>query len=580
MFHGVRIQFENIYTRITLTPFHFCFFVVIFLHCAALVFLQSVSFVINAEARDFMIHVMQVTGARRDALAVVATKPLTLYMCQSVPGNGLSCGLSDKEYQDAKHACMQISPPMNMTDAEMSAMGDDSDSDSDDDDGAVEKRLLYPADMTLIPDIRNASLVGLSIVGIGTPTGIRDPNGNLWVSDACATALRYPEQMFQDSERENVSFLFFHIWLLVISIAAITNESIPHLASALAGQCLATTFSVWDVFRTLTFRDRYETLVENTLCAGANMIPNYWRMRNQFNASIACINFGVLLISFYLSIKLIKLYSTATFRSVGSAPTIERLYRVLMAFSTILRLYLFFLMLTTALWIDQIDGGLMHTFLTQPQFNGYLGISSIALIVALPLVIMGDISMRQERRRLANGFLVAQTVFLGYHAALLGSSPIYRWTLIVWPFFALNVGAAFLLAAATLIMGVICRRNFGRGLDHYLHVTNVLESAGFTRGFMPAERSTSRRRLNASKAAQFDAVLEQGDTVKVKSAFRSNTTKKKSRFRDSTESFGHTSLEEEKYIGVGTGDSMPVFDNRAAVHVPDGAAGKRETGDV
>ncbi|KZV79787.1 hypothetical protein EXIGLDRAFT_781873 [Exidia glandulosa HHB12029] len=57
MFGALRIQFQNAYTRITLTPYHFCFFLVAFVHCAALVFLQSVSFVVNAEARDLMIHV-------------------------------------------------------------------------------------------------------------------------------------------------------------------------------------------------------------------------------------------------------------------------------------------------------------------------------------------------------------------------------------------------------------------------------------------------------------------------------------------------------------------------------------------
>lgn len=75
--------------------------------------------------------------------------------------------------------------------------------------------------------------------------------------------------------------------------------------------------------------------------------------------------------------------------------------------------------------------------------------------------------MRTERRGLATGFLVMQALFLVFHIALLASSSIFRWTLIVWPFFALNVGASFLLAVAVFVMGIVCRLNFGRGLEHY-----------------------------------------------------------------------------------------------------------------
>lgn len=54
---------------------------------------------------------------------------------------------------------------------------------------------------------------------------------------------------------------------------------------------------------------------------------------------------------------------------------------MLLAFSTLLRLYVFFVVLTAALWIDQIAGGLMHTFLTRAMYDGYLGMCTVALIV-------------------------------------------------------------------------------------------------------------------------------------------------------------------------------------------------------
>lgn len=557
MFRSVRIQLESAYSRITLTRIRLFFFLLAFVHCAALVFLQSVLFVLNAEARDLMIHIMQTTGARRDSLAVVSSDPLALFLCQTVPSSAIACGFSAKDYEDVMKACTQVSPPMNAS----SNVG-------------VEKRILFSTELKFIPDIRNTSIVGLSIVGTGSPEGIRDPDGNLWLSDACTVSLRYPEQQFQDAERENVSFLFFHIWLLVISVAALTSESIPHLASAVAGQVLSTSYSTWDIFRTLNFQNRYSALVEDTLCGGADLLPNYWRLRNQFNVSIACINWGALAIGAWLSLRLLKTYLTANFRSVGSAPTIERIYRVLLAFSTVLRLFLFFVVLSTALWIDQIDGGLMHTFLSGSQYDGYLGICSIALIVAIPVAVMGEYAMRTERRKLAIGFFCAQTLFLGFHASLLASSPIYRWTLIVWPFFALNVASSFILAAVTLALAIVCRRNFGRGLDHYLHVTAVLEQTGFTRALMPSETAPARA-----------GRLDEREPVKFPAIFRSSPKKPRP---DSMESFGQTSRDtfddelDEKFPSMSSGAAMPVFNNRAAVRVPDsgGASGHFDSGDV
>ena len=65
-------------------------------------------------------------------------------------------------------------------------------------------------------------------------------------------------------------------------------------ASALGGQVLATSFSTWDIFRTLVFKSRYQMLIEQGLCGGANMLPNFWRLRNQFNVRLCLLDLGVI----------------------------------------------------------------------------------------------------------------------------------------------------------------------------------------------------------------------------------------------------------------------------------------------
>lgn len=61
---------------------------------------------------------------------------------------------------------------------------------------------------------------------------------------------------------------------------------LPRSVSALAGQLLSSAFSTWDIFRTLTFRSRLDELVSDALCAGADLLPNYWHLRTTFNVGI------------------------------------------------------------------------------------------------------------------------------------------------------------------------------------------------------------------------------------------------------------------------------------------------------
>lgn len=586
MLSSLRSRLQLACRRTTLTRVHFSFVFAAFLHCVSLVLIQSISFSVNYEGRHLLIDVMEVAGARRDVLAVVATNPTALYSCQKLPSDGLTAG----DFKAMTRMCTQLSPLLNDTTSQPANVGSnplpemdpygsedpdfddaedeededgsdddsdsDTDSDSDDDDSDDEetedeeeaeesqtafptprkvkrslyrpeprvaiaqryaRRLLYPNNVVILPGVEGSSRIGATVVGLNTEGGVRDSNGGLLISNACAAALRYPEQMLQDMEREDVSFLFFHIWLLIISVIAVTQESVPHIASSLAGQSLATVFSIWNIFRSLKFHSRFDQLVANEVCGGADLLPHYWQLRDIFNISVAVVNVVVLVVAAVLSHKLVKMWLGANFRSVGSSPKIRKLYSILMAFSALLRLYLFFVVLTAALWIDQIAGGLMHTFLRQAQFDGYLGMCTIALIFALPLVILGDSSMRTERRRLAAGFIVMLVFFLIFHVALLASSPIFRWTLIVWPFLAMNFGASFLLAVVVLVLAIVCRTNFGRGLDHFLHVNELLERDGFT----PANAPVSPFILPAARrttSGRFEAVLERGDTLRIQAA--------------------------------------------------------------
>ena len=64
------------------------------------------------------------------------------------------------------------------------------------------------------------------------------------------------------------------------------------------------------------------------------------------------------------------------------------------------------------------------------------------------------------------GFLVvALLVLVGWASMFIAAT--FRWTYVTWLFFSLMTTAAVLLALTTLILGIICRLNFGKGLKRY-----------------------------------------------------------------------------------------------------------------
>lgn len=66
--------------------------------------------------------------------------------------------------------------------------------------------------------------------------------------------------------------------------------------------------------------------------------------------------------------------------------------------------------------------------------------------------------------------MVAFLVLSGLYIAGWGGmfdSPTFRWTFVQWRFFSAVVSLSLALIIISLILGIICRMNFGRGLPRY-----------------------------------------------------------------------------------------------------------------
>ncbi|KAJ3992829.1 hypothetical protein F5050DRAFT_1786218 [Lentinula boryana] len=69
-------------------------------------------------------------------------------------------------------------------------------------------------------------------------------------------------------------------------------------------------------------------------------------------------------------------------------------------------------------------------------------------------------------------------------------SPTYRWTFYAWPCLGCFITASLILLIATVVLGSVCLKNFGKGLAEYLYASSNLSSSNFTRGVF--ERDVER----------------------------------------------------------------------------------------
>jgi hypothetical protein len=85
--------------------------------------------------------------------------------------------------------------------------------------------------------------------------------------------------------------------------------------------------------------------------------------------------------------------------------------------------------------------------------------------------LQGWFGVRRELRTLMLLFLVLCVAYLGGWGVMFVSTT-FRWTFITWSFFSMIATTSVILTVTCLILGLLCRMNFGKGLLRYRELTN------------------------------------------------------------------------------------------------------------
>jgi len=301
----------------------------------------------------------------------------------------------------------------------------------------------------------------------------RGSNMTFFWSESCLWTLNYPVYVLHNTQREDIVFIAFQFWVLGMSVVALLNESIPHMFASLLTHMMATAWAGFQVYNTANFRKEFNTIIVNGACVGTNLLPTYWEERSRAELPSLVLNIVAMFLSCFLTWNLIKLFGWQTFKRVGASITINRVYKIVLILSIVIQLSLFFMAVTVCLWIDQLLNsviGDLVDFLTLYKIT-----SAITLALLLPWLMTGWFAVRRELRAPMFAFLILSFLYLGGWFVMLFSTT-FRWTFVTWQFFSVMASASVFLTLVSIILGVVCRYNFGKGLLRYLNAHQYLSA--------------------------------------------------------------------------------------------------------
>ncbi|KAF8641210.1 hypothetical protein AX17_000844 [Amanita inopinata Kibby_2008] len=282
----------------------------------------------------------------------------------------------------------------------------------------------------------------------------------------CQDSLIWPVTVLRNTKREDIVFIAFQFWVLGMSVVALLNESIPHILASLLTHLMATAWAAFQIKSTADFRSKFHQTILNGTCKHVELLPDYWGTRSKAELAALVLNAVSLLISSYLTWRLVKLFGWQTFKRVGASLTINRIYQLVLLLSIAIQLALFFMATTVSLWIDRLVNSAIGDL---AQYRVLYKISSsITLTLLFPWLVAGWFGVRQELRTLTSAFLLLSVLYLCGWSVMFFSTT-FRWTFVTWRFFSVMASASVFLTCSALILGIVCRFNFGKGLLRHLN---------------------------------------------------------------------------------------------------------------
>ncbi|KIJ60475.1 hypothetical protein HYDPIDRAFT_43321 [Hydnomerulius pinastri MD-312] len=461
------------FARVTLSRITLCFFFLAFASSIAQTTIQALMLSVSAKGRDLVSEVIDVAGVQRGFVVVEGN---AVEVCSGIPSvHGTMCDTVYNGSVSQGQALVEL--PGNSADrSTISGWGRRSG-----------RHLSFlpiikngnPADtqapnitrrhLQILPVIRNGN-AGPSAVNVSV---MDSPTPPTTLSVGCVQSLTWLESFLRDAKSEDVVHIVFQVWLFTLSLVALVAESVPHLIVVLAAQALNTGWAGFRIYTNAVAKNTYEQVIVNGACGGFDILGG-WR-EDGMRYALMGVSGGVLLGMLVLVHKLVKIYAKETISSIGSSPLVNRVLKLTLWMNVSLQFTTFFTMASAAIWYDKRKTDIIPSYSKNILYDaGFIVVS----VLLLPWISLGFHSIRHESRPLFLLFLLLSLVLLVI-SALWFTSPLFRYELDDWTFFAGITALADILQLATCMLAIVCRVHFGLGLAHFLTVQKDLRDAGF-----------------------------------------------------------------------------------------------------
>lgn len=450
---------KTMYQRITLNKITVAFFLFSVLQCFAQVIMESLLYSVDVDSRTLVMSVIRAAEVPRREIAWLTgnTEEFKLQLCTNIPF-GMTDNFCTTAF-DSRQGNASVSVPAGFRRSV---------------DGV---RMLHRSTIT------QAMAVEPSSVSPGQMNGVNMSMANgvtVSLDIECTRLLLYPYQIFKDFVREDAVLIAYQGYLLCLSFFAVTYESRAHLLAIFVARILATIWSAYSMRRTGQIANYVSHLItDDKSPCGVDLFPSYFQTRAAYEITILVVNAVGLLLSAFLSFRLLKIYTAQTFKSIGPPKELIQIHRFFLAFFGCMQLSVFFLVTAMSLWIDELMHGAIALISTSSSVYHALFITSTTLL--LPWITMGWFAVRREMKKLMVAFFTLGLFFIASWAVMFYSL-VFRWTFNSWPFFASLTVAAFVMMFGSCALGILCWMNFNKGLAQFLYVEDVLGKDNFQPG--------------------------------------------------------------------------------------------------
>lgn len=482
------IKLKSVFLHITLSKVTSAFFLFTFIQCFASGLIQSLLFTTDNASGALIDAIVAEANVSKAEFAIFTKSHgiSSVSLCEAIPENKIST------------PCHPVFSTAwtNLTAGQ--AYGESVE---------ITRRSIVQSDFTVSPQDVNGS-PGVSVVmrnAAGIPT-------NLNLTFDCAQVLVYPKQVLSNSKREDLALVAAQFWLFIISFFGIVYDSIPHILAALVFRYLSVGWSAFQIFRTHEIKGRFEDIVSgsDTFCQ-ADLFPTYFQTRISYQIPDLVLSTTGMIVSTYLSLRLVKAYKKYIFGRAAPSPFVLRVYKWFLCVFVCLQLLVYLIVTAMGLWVDQLFHSAIKSISSFTTI--YVALFIFTMVCLIPWTMLGWYSVRLERKRPMAVFLVLTFIFVSTWAIMFYSE-VYRFTFLDWPYFACTTVASFMVLISAFIFGIICWRNFGKGLAHYLHTESALEKSDF-------EPELFERDIEA-KAGSYDDTAEAWSDITVTLKFDSS----------------------------------------------------------